>query len=269
MRHYVEITGRPHTMLVYEDRVSQGIGAVKAIGDVLQLPGRRLADDVGELRRPIEKMGDAVNDEWKERFLKEMSASVGAIIDDYVASVDGRTSASWAAPEGPRPGTLKRALRDDGHLDGVLAKFPEETASLARASIDTLRSSFPTATCHVTENEKDGRNKLTVRLGAERGISSPIFTVIVDPDKVKIYFEGDGPLDDADRVLRGAKGKKYLWVTSVSSLERSDVSQLFEQAVRQSRTPLPLSGRGGLIIGSKSLERRPRKGATAVDQESD
>jgi hypothetical protein len=99
------------------------------------------------------------------------------------------------------------------------------------------------ATCHVTKNEKDSRNKLIVRPGAGQGASSSIFTVIVDPDKVTIYFEDGERLNDTQGLLKGTTGKRYLAVNSQARLKHNAVSVLFERAVRESRKPPSLSGR--------------------------
>ncbi len=106
MRRYVESAGRPHTRLFYEDIAANGLCAAKAAGDVLGLPPREVGDDC-ELLRPIEKQGDEVNDEWRERFLKEMTAAVGGIIEDYVTAIDLGTTPRWAASG---RGSAKRSL---------------------------------------------------------------------------------------------------------------------------------------------------------------
>ncbi len=87
MKLYVESIGRPHTRVLYEDIATNGLSAAKTAGELLGLPKRELENE-GELLRPVEKMGDAVNDAWKERFLDDIDASTARIVEDYIAAVD-------------------------------------------------------------------------------------------------------------------------------------------------------------------------------------
>jgi LPS sulfotransferase NodH len=87
MARYVEGAGRPHTRVLYEDIATNGLSAAKTAGERLGLPRREL-ETGGALLRPVEKMGDAVNDAWKARFLDDIDASTARIVEDYVAAVD-------------------------------------------------------------------------------------------------------------------------------------------------------------------------------------
>jgi LPS sulfotransferase NodH len=250
MRRYARGTGRPHTQLLYEE-IAEGVAAAKAAGDLLGLPVRK-SDSDGELLRPIEKMGDEVNEEWVERFLREMNASVGRIVEEYVAAVDLGAAPSWAeSKKGPARKVLRTALRREAQFDAVLTRFPAETASLVRAAVDTLRTSFPSGYCLIVD-EID-KSRLTIRFGADRLVMDAIFTVRTYPDgKVKIFFESDNPSIDFGDLVKGKHGKRYLTIKDRSSLARSDVAALFQQAVANARTPLPASGQGEIIIEQKN-----------------
>jgi LPS sulfotransferase NodH len=260
MRQYAESTGRPHTLLLYEDISTLGLSAVKPLGERLGLPERVLNGE-DALLRPIEKMGDAVNDEWKERFLREMSPSISRILEDYEAALDDGGPARWALAGGPKPKVLGEAVRRDRRLDAILARFPEETAAIARATIETLRASFPTATCHAIDEGREAGNRLTVRLGAERSAASAIFTIVVDGGAVRVYMEGEGFKDPA-KLLSEDAGKTFLWVRSLTRLNRQSVSSMFDHAVRQASTPLPERGRGELVVSSRPARKtKPRREA--------
>jgi LPS sulfotransferase NodH len=99
LRRYVESTARPHIGLLYEDVANGGLTAARAAGEFLGLPRRRQEND-GNLLRPVEKMSDAVNDEWKERFFQDIDPSLARLVDDYATAVD-RQSSVW-----------RRTLRD-------------------------------------------------------------------------------------------------------------------------------------------------------------
>jgi LPS sulfotransferase NodH len=256
MKSYAEGAGRPHARLFYEDIATSGLSAVKAVGDDLGLP-RRTLNEHSELLRPIEKMGDEINDEWRERFLKEMNASIGEIVEDYVTAVDLGTSQHWASSdEAQERKGLKNVARHDRQLQAVLAKFPNETAALVRSAVDTLRCSFPTGSCFVIDRDDD---ELSIRFGADSGVSNAIFTIDVRRGKLKIYLEAENPIDDPANIVKGREGRKYIAVTEASSLASDAASALFAQAVRQARTPLPHSGRGRLVVKSRPTKTGPRE----------
>jgi LPS sulfotransferase NodH len=253
LRAYAESTGRPHAIIIYEDIAAGGVAAVKAAGDRLGLPQRDLGSD-GELLRPVEKMGDEVNDEWKERFLKEMSVSVGRIVEDYTTSVERGTPARWATSEsGPNRDLLKKKKGGAKHLEALLARCPAEAATLGRAAVETLRTRFPTGTCFFIDNEE--KNKLMIRFGAEPGAQNAIFKIeIYGSGSVKMFLEGDQPFNDPNKILKGAAGKNGFPVKDVSILDWEPVCALLDQAVRQARTPLPQSGGGRMIRKSKTAK---------------
>jgi len=157
MRRFAEVTGRPHTQLLYEDIAKNGLSAAQAAGDILGAPRRKSQDD-SELLRPIEKMGDAINDEWKERFLKEMDASVREVVEAYIAAIDHGTPPPWTtSEEGSRPKIQKTQIERGSEFDAVLAKFPDETAALVRSAVDTRRASFPTGACLILDEVDKSR----------------------------------------------------------------------------------------------------------------
>lgn len=268
LRHYAESTGRPHHLLVYEDVAAGGLSAVKSVGDTLGLPLRKGFGDE-ELLRPIERMGDAVNDEWKSRFLKEMSPSVGRVVDDYVASIEGGGPANWAEFAGPNPAILRKAVGQDRKLEAVLARFPEDVSSLARTAVEMLRTRYPTATCALDE----GKRKLSIRFGPDGRTSNAIFIVAVYEQKSKIFFSNGSTLEDPDKILKGKNGKSYFTITQPRDFERESVIALLEQAVSKAAKPLPKKGRGLLIIKSEATRKtwldigkpQPRGGGEQAD----
>jgi len=257
LRHYAEGTGRPHTLLVYED-IAAGLSAARAAGDLLGLPKRPEDDD--ELFRPIEKMGDAINDEWTDRFVREMDSSVGKVVEGYMAAIELGAAPRWAATDNvPHHKVRKNEMRRESQFDAVLARFPEALGSLAWAAVDALRSSFPTGNCIVIDD--DDKDRLTIRFGARRGGPNAIFTLKASSGKVTIFFEGDNQITDAGAILREKNGRRYLNVKDPSDFAGNAVSDLLRQAVSGAHTPLAESGHGRIFIQSEIKKKKQHKRA--------
>jgi LPS sulfotransferase NodH len=88
LRQYAQSTGRPCLTLVYEDFADGDLTAALAVGDALGLPRRLSPADFAP--RPVERVGDAVNEAWISRFAEDMTPAVRNRVKHYVASIEGR-----------------------------------------------------------------------------------------------------------------------------------------------------------------------------------
>lgn len=79
---FAEASGRPSLILAYEDFSSGDLSPALAAGDALGVPRREA--DAEAVYRPVERMGDAVNEEWRARFLEEMDSSTRDRIERYL-----------------------------------------------------------------------------------------------------------------------------------------------------------------------------------------
>ena len=252
LRRYAEVTGRPETVLVYEDIATLGLAAAKKVGDVLGLPLRKL-DNLSELLRPIEKMGDSMNDEWKDRYLKTLTPTVGAIIDEYVASIDHGAPVSWMkSTAAPHPSHLKKAMRRGREFDGVLAKLAPETAEVLRAAIDFLRDRYRRANCYVVDDGE--RSKVTVRFGGQKGVENAVFSLTAKGDEVTLTLSSTVPFEDPGNLLKERGDKATLPVTDASTVEQDAVVALIDHAARYAPTPFPAIGKGRVYVKSRTGE---------------
>jgi len=85
LTRYAKRTGRPCRTLTYEDISGGDLSPILAAGHLLGLPRRK--GDAGVAHRSVERMGDAINDEWRARFAEEMDASTRDLIDQYLDTI--------------------------------------------------------------------------------------------------------------------------------------------------------------------------------------
>lgn len=85
LKLYADECGRPSRCVFYEDFATGNMRSPLATGDSLRIPRRAAGDVISP--RPVEKMGDEVNDEWRARFETDMSGKTRRIIERYQASM--------------------------------------------------------------------------------------------------------------------------------------------------------------------------------------
>jgi LPS sulfotransferase NodH len=87
LRRYADLAGRPCITVVYEDFSDDDFTPALAACDALGLP-RRVGGEVVK-HRPVERMSDAVNLDWRDRFMACMDTQMRKRIDAYQASLQG------------------------------------------------------------------------------------------------------------------------------------------------------------------------------------
>jgi len=86
LRLYAEQSGRPWRSLVYEDFEHGDFTLAMAACDALGVP-RRSADSAIRAS-PVERIGDAINEAWAERFRQEAKPAMLDRVERYVAQVN-------------------------------------------------------------------------------------------------------------------------------------------------------------------------------------
>ena len=85
LREYSRLAGRPCVTLVYEDFANGDFSPALTAANNLGLP--LLPEDADVSHRPVERMSDAVNTEWQDRFLAEMSPGIRKRFASYHATL--------------------------------------------------------------------------------------------------------------------------------------------------------------------------------------
>ncbi len=85
LRLYAERSEQPWRTLIYEDFSGRDFTPALAACDALGAPRRDAGS--GFVKQPVERIGDAVNEEWAARFRDEMDPATSERIERYMAAV--------------------------------------------------------------------------------------------------------------------------------------------------------------------------------------
>jgi len=77
-----------------------------------------------------------------------------------------------------------------------------------------------------------------------------------------LCFIRGASLPDPARILMGSgKQTRFVRLPSAEILKEPEVQALFKAAAQRTKTPMPVQGKGKLIIRSISAKQRPRRKA--------
>lgn len=141
-------------------------------------------------------------------------------------------------------------------LRSYIDKLEPKHQKLFRSLRTAVRKRFPTA----NELVYDYGDALVIGYApAEHGIDAPV-AIRASADGVMLYFNRGPHLPDPKRLLRGsAKLTRFIEIGAASELAHPDVEALLAAAIVHATVPLPLEGKGSLIIKSDSAKKSPRK----------
>lgn len=143
-------------------------------------------------------------------------------------------------------------------LQGFIDKFEKQYQTLIRAVRKALRSRLPTA----HELVYDNYNFFVIGYGPTERPSDCILSLTAAANGIGLCFIRGTSLPDPKKILLGSGSQtRFIRLETKEVLERPEVEALIDAAVRQSKTPMPLSGRGKLVIRSVSSKQRPRRKA--------
>ena len=154
--------------------------------------------------------------------------------------------------------TVDRAALDDSEkqLKGFIDKFEPKYQALIRATRKALRKRLPVA----NELAYDNYNFFVLGYCSSERPSDCIVSIAASAKGVGLSFYYGATLPDPHRILLGSGNQnRFIRIESAEMLDRPEVKALIDAAVAQSKTPLPASGSGKLIIRSISAKQRPRR----------
>ncbi|HTA66326.1 MAG TPA: hypothetical protein VK753_12555 [Xanthomonadaceae bacterium] len=150
------------------------------------------------------------------------------------------------------------AIAAEQQLDGFIAKFEPKDQKLIRAVRKAARKRFPTAHELVYENY----NFFVIGYSPTLRPSDAIVSIAARANAVGLCFIHGAKLPDPARVLLGSGNQtRFIRLDSADVLVRPEVEELIAAAIAQSKTLLPTSGHGSLVIRSVSAKQRPRRKA--------
>jgi hypothetical protein len=143
-------------------------------------------------------------------------------------------------------------------LDGFIARYSREIGALAKAALARMRSRLPGA----IEMVYDNYNALVVGFGPSERASEAIFSIVLYPRWVSLFFLQGAGLADPNRLLKGSGTVvRHLVLEDAKDLDKPAVQELIARALANARTPLDGTGPRRIVIKSVSAKQRPRRPA--------
>lgn len=148
------------------------------------------------------------------------------------------------------------AASAETHLRSFIGKFAPKDQRLIRAVRSAVRKRFPAA----NELVWDNYNFFVIGYSPTTRPADSIVSIAARADAVGLCFIHGAGLPDPKRLLLGSgKQTRFIRVESANLLTHPDVETLLAAAIDRAKTPLPVTGRGRLIIRSVAAKQRPRR----------
>jgi len=151
----------------------------------------------------------------------------------------------------------RRELKPEAELRSYMGRLDPKNQKLIRSVRAGVCKRFPTA----NELLYDYNHFFVIGYSpTDRGIDS-IVAIAARVTGVFLYFSQGPRLHDPKRILLGSgKQTRFIQVEAASQLAHPDVEAFIADTIEQARIPLPLEGKGSLIIkSSAAAKKRPRR----------
>ena len=140
-------------------------------------------------------------------------------------------------------------------LESFLKRYDPKIVSLARLILARLRKRLPGA----TELVYDNYNALVIGFGPSDRASQAIFSVVLFPRWILLYFLEGAQLPDPDRLLKGSGSRgRHIRLESPATFDDPKVQALINTTLNRAKLPVERKSRR-LIIKSISAKQRPRR----------
>ena len=146
----------------------------------------------------------------------------------------------------------------ENQLDDFIARYTPQIASSGRSVFVKLREIVPHALILVYDNY----NALVIGFGPNERASDAIFSIVLYPKWISLFFLQGAHLPDPEGLLRGSgKIVRHLVLQSADDLEIPAIRLLISTALEQAGVPIHDSTESRVIIKSISEKQRPRRPA--------
>jgi hypothetical protein len=147
------------------------------------------------------------------------------------------------------------AMNPKQQLDRFLKKYDPEIASIARRALAKMRKRLPGA----VEIVYDNYNALAIGFGPSEKASLAIFSIVLYPRWVNLFFLQGVKLPDPARRLRGSGNVVRSVRLDDDTLDDPEIQKLVEVALARAKMPIDRSQRRKLVIRSVSAKQRARR----------
>jgi hypothetical protein len=143
-------------------------------------------------------------------------------------------------------------------LEFSIGKYTPEIAGLARQALAKLRERLPGAIEFVYDNY----NALAIGFGPTERPSDAVFSVVLYPRWVLLYFLRGASLPDPARRLKGGGTiGRHLVLHDVATLDDPQVMALMDEAIAFGEIPFDPKQRRKLLIRAVAAKQRARRPA--------
>ena len=143
-----------------------------------------------------------------------------------------------------------------GQLRAFIQKFGAEDQRLIRAVRSAVRKRLPTA----NELVYDNYNFFVIGYSPTERPSDAIVSIAARANGVGLCFIYGATLPDPKGLLLGSgRQTRFIRLESARRLSDPEVEALIAAAIARASRPLPVRGRGKLIVRSIAAKQRPRQ----------
>lgn len=141
-------------------------------------------------------------------------------------------------------------------LQDLIDRYTPEIATLARACLKKMRTRFPGAVQLVYDNY----NALAIGFSPSARASEAIFSVVLYPRWVTLFFLQGAGLPDPNKLLKGSgKMVRHIVLAAAADLDKPAIQALMATALNRAKVAMDPDAPGSLEIRSISPKQRPRR----------
>jgi hypothetical protein len=156
----------------------------------------------------------------------------------------------------PMPKPKAKDGSAERELQALIEKFTPENATLARACLQKMRAKLPGAVQLVYDNY----NALAIGFGPSQRASEAIFSIVLYPRWVTLFFLQGAGLPDPKKLLKGSgKVVRHIVLASADDLDEPAIKGLMTMALNRAKVAMDPEARGSLAIRAIAPKQRPRR----------
>jgi hypothetical protein len=143
-------------------------------------------------------------------------------------------------------------------LDRMVARFEPAISELAKKALAKMRKLTPGA----MEMVYDNFNALVIGFAPGERPSEAVFSIVLYPNCVNLFFLQGKGLPDPGKRLRGSGYQvRSIRLESAAALDEPEIRELINVALYRARVPFDPKQKRQLVIRAISKKQRPRRPA--------
>jgi hypothetical protein len=141
-------------------------------------------------------------------------------------------------------------------LQGFIDRYTPEIATLARACLKKMRAKFPGAVQLVYDNY----NALAIGFAPSERASEAIFSIVLYPRWVTLFFLQGACVPDPNKLLKGSgKVVRHIVLAAAEDLDKPAIQALMTIALNRAKVAMDPDAPGKLEIRAIAAKQRARR----------